>query len=353
VRLAAVERLIPRAEQALELCVKERQAFTTTLIGEIAREVGKLYEAVHPGEGLDKISFPLDPKKRASMELSANFEGLEAPPQAYFSQSHLDTLGLCVFLALALRERASEAILILDDVLGSVDEPHVDRVIEMIYEVSAKFRHTIVTTHYRPWREKFRWGWLKNGQCQFIELTSWRLADGMRFTTSMPEVDRLRTMLGQSDVDAQAVCGKAGVLLEAMLDHLTLKYGCAVPRRAGDAYTLGDLLPAVDKKLKTALRVEVRDCSVAPPVTTHEITLAPILDELNRIVQARNAFGAHFKTIALELPEADAITFAREVEKLADALIDPDHGWPGNNRSGSYWRNSGDTRRLHPLQKPS
>ena len=93
--------LTPKVDQALSQCVEERQKFTDGIISEIAKEVGKLYEAVHPGEGLDAIALPLDPAKRASMELMAKFAGIDAPPQAYFSQSHLDTLGLCVFLALA------------------------------------------------------------------------------------------------------------------------------------------------------------------------------------------------------------------------------------------------------------
>lgn len=351
-KVEELERLRPLAQQALELVVQERQTFTSHIIGEIAEEVGRLYEAVHPGEGLDRISLPLDPKKRASLGLHASFGGSDGPPQAYFSQSHLDTLGLCVFLALALRERASETILILDDVLGSVDEPHVERVIGMIYDVSQRFRHTLVTTHYRPWREKYRWGWLKAGHCHFVELTTWRLADGVRLTTSKPEVARLKALLAEADIDAQSACGKAGIILEAMLDHLTLKYGCAVPRRFGDAYTLGDLLPAIDKKLKAALRVDVMDLTVDPAVAKEAIALAPILEELSRIAQARNVFGAHFKVLGMEMPEADAIAFAKEVEKLADALICPDHGWPGNDKSGSYWKNSGDTRRLHPLKKP-
>lgn len=343
--------MIPCAAAALDLCVEERQAFTTALIAEIAKEVGHLYEQVHPGEGLDRISLPLDPNQRASIKLAAEFGGRDAPPQAYFSQSHLDTLGLCVFLALALRERADETVLILDDVLGSVDEPHVDRVIAMIYAVSRRFRHTLVTTHYRPWREKYRWGLLADGQqCQFIELTSWQLADGMRVTTSMPEVARLKAMLTADDVDVQAACGKAGVILEAMLDHLTLKYQCRVPRKPGEAYTLGDLLPALDKKLRPELRIEVRNLS-ADPVSVQEVKLAPVLQELSDIMQARNVFGAHFNKMSFELPDADALRFARAVARFADVLICPDHGWPSNGKSGSYWRNAGDTRRLHPLRQ--
>lgn len=289
------------------------------------------------------------------MELMAKFAGLDAPPQAYFSQSHLDTLGLCVFLALAARDRSSETVLILDDVLGSVDEPHVERVIGMIYELSTKFQHTIVTTHYRPWREKFRWGWLKPGQaCQFVELTGWAIDDGIRVVSSLPEIERLKALLNESPIDSQAICSKAGVVLEAVLDYLTQKFECAVPRRQGAAYTLGDLLPAISGKLRDALSVELRDGltdATAPSNST--VKLKPVFDELTRIAQARNAFGAHFKAISLELLDADAVGFAKYVVQLVDLLTHPEHGWPSNDKSGSYWRNSADSRRLHPLKKPS
>lgn len=347
--------LIPKIDDALAQCVEERQKFTDSIISEIAQEVGKLYEKVHPGEGLDAIALELDPRKRASIELKAAFSGHDAPPQAYFSQSHLDTLGLCVFLALAARDRAQETVLILDDVLGSVDEPHVERVIGMIYEISTDFQHTIVTTHYRPWREKYRWGWLKPGQsCQFVELTGWGIDDGIRIISSLPEVDRLRALLLESPIDPQAICSKAGVILEAVLDYLTLKYECAVPRRHGAAYTLGDLLPAIKAPLRDALKVEIRDgITDAAAASTSTVELKPILDELTRIAQARNAFGAHFKAISFELLDSDAVGFAKHVLLLVDALTHPEHGWPSNDKSGSYWRNSADSRRLHPLKKPS
>jgi recombinational DNA repair ATPase RecF len=346
--------LAPNVEKAVDHCKQERQAFTDGIVKEIAKEVGRLYEIVHPGEGLDKISLPLDPDKRASIELKADFSGHDAPPQAYFSQSHLDTLGLCVFLALALREAPKDKILILDDVLGSVDEPHVERVIGLLYDASSQFRHTIVTTHYRPWREKYRWGWLKPGQgCQFVELTNWTLANGVRLTNTLPEIDRLKEHLVAENPDLQAICGKAGVILEGALDYLTLKYECSVPRRVGAAYTLGDLLPAINGKLREALTIEILETAVgAVPAVKQTIKLKPIFEELHRIVQTRNAMGAHFKMISFEMLDADALAFGHQVVALMDAITDPDHGWPSSDKSGSYWRNSGDTRRLHPLKKP-
>jgi hypothetical protein len=297
---------------------------------------------------------PLDPKKRASIELEAKFSGQDVPPQAYFSQSHLDTLGLCVFQALEFLDSHAETILILDDVLGSVDEPHVERVVSMIYEVSEGFRHTIVTTHYRPWREKFRWGFLKPDQvCQFAELMLWTLADGMGLTGSVPEIERLKGLLANPTPDVQSICAKAGVILEALLDFITVKYACSVPRRPAGTYTLGDLLPSVNGKLLAALKVESVDHAVGPPPGVSATELKPILDQITSIAQTRNVMGAHFNQLSFDLYPSDGIKFARLVEQLADAIICPDHGWPGKDKSGSYWNNGGDTRRLHPLKKPT
>ena len=80
---------------------------------------------------------------------------------------------MCVFLALSALEEPEETILVLDDVLASVDEPHMDRLIEMLDSEAARFRHCIITTLYRPWTEKLRAGWLPNVQCQFVELARW------------------------------------------------------------------------------------------------------------------------------------------------------------------------------------
>lgn len=175
------ERLLPRLRQALELAERERRQFTDQTLAEIAADVGRLYEAVHPGEGLDTIRLLLDPKRRASLEIGASFRGqIGSPPQAYFSDSHLDTLGLCIFMALAALDEPDNTILVLDDVLASVDEPHLERVIEMVCGESAKFRHCILTTHYRPWRERLRAGWPRNGPCHFVELSPWSDSGGLR-----------------------------------------------------------------------------------------------------------------------------------------------------------------------------
>ncbi len=346
--------LIPNLEAALNIVEEERRTFSDQVLAGIADEVGRLYEEVHEGEGLNKISLQLDPARRASLDIGASCCGeLGAPPQAYFSESHLDTLGLCVFLALAALDGAEDTILVLDDVLASVDEPHVDRLIEMLYAQASKFRHCVITTHYRPWKHKLQWGWLKNGQCQFVELTRWTNQKGLTVIRTLPDIERLKLLLDDQAPDPQLVCAKAGYILEAALNFLTLLYECAVPRKSEDRYTIGDLLPNIKGKLRQNMRVEVlgRAEDGAPAYQT--ISLTPILDEITRIAEARNVFGCHFKAISFELLDEDALPFGRQVHELMMVLTDPENGWPKNSSSGEYWATANQTRRLYPLRKPA
>jgi hypothetical protein len=346
--------LLPRIAKALEIVEAERKKFTDAVLSKIADEVGRLYEIVHPGEGLNKISLQLDPKKRASLEIGASFCGKNTRPQAYFSDSHLDTLGLCVFLALSAMENPGSTILVLDDVLASVDEPHVDRLIEMLYSEALKFRHCVITTHYRPWKQKLRWGWLQNGQCQFIELTRWTASSGLTLIRSIPDLERLRDLLAENPPDCQLICAKAGVILEAALDFLTLQYECAVPRKQSGLYTLGELLPATEGKLRDALRVDVLTGTDSIGESIYKtVKLAPFLDELTRIAQARNVFGCHFNQISFDLLDTDALGFGQHVLGLMDVLVDAEAGWPKNGKSGEYWQTAGATRRLRPYKKPA
>ncbi len=350
----ALDRLLPAMQRALDLLVAERRKFTDETLGAIAGEVGRLYEQVHPGEGLHTITLALDPKKRASLDIVGSFGGRTGmPPGAYFSDSHLDTLGLCVFLALARRQEPADTVLVLDDVLASVDEPHVDRLIEMLYAEAQRFRHCVVTTHYRPWKAKLRWGWLRSGPCQFVELTKWSALGGIAAARSVPDLARLRSLLAEAPPDPHLVCGTAGVVLEAVLDFLTLTYQCAVPRRPDGTYTLGDLLLAVDEKLRAALAVDVlgADANGDPAYTRHP--LAPYFEELTRIARRRNVFGAHFDRVSFEMLGGDAIGFGAQVLGLAALLTGEAEGWPCSDESGRYWATAHETRRLSPLEKPS
>jgi hypothetical protein len=212
----------------------------------------------------------------------------------------------------------------------------------------------VVTTHYRPWREKLRWGLLQDGTTELLELKRWSLAGGIQLTRTIPEFERLREDLEAEPPDLQSLVSRAGVILEAVLDHLTVTYECALPRKKTTTpYTLGELLNGVPRRLRDALRVEVRTTDTSGGTSYQERPLGPLLDALAEIAQTRNAMGAHFTDLSFELLDDDALRFAKLALELAETVVDDETGWPTNDSSGSYWATRGETRRMHPLRRPT
>src|SRR5690606_32974874 len=67
-RAKELEAVLPHIKATAELVARERKKFTDNILSAISGRVGELYEAIHPGEGLNKIVLALDAGKRASLE---------------------------------------------------------------------------------------------------------------------------------------------------------------------------------------------------------------------------------------------------------------------------------------------
>lgn len=283
----------------LEIVERERKGFVEETLQRITVGVEELYEKMHPGEGIGRCRFYLKPDAHASLEFDGTFGGREnLPPSAYFSESHLDTLGICVFLALAKLDAAPDRILVLDDVITSVDDVHTERFINLLHDEAEHFNHIIITTHYRMWLERYRHHQSAYKDVNLIELQRWTLPKGIRHAKTRLAIDESREAMAREPLDRQAAAGKSGVLLESVLDFLALRYRGRVPRQTEPRYTIGDLLNAVDKELKKRLRVEriIARCSTGAEalIRHHQAPSKVNLDELARAKSsgARNGGAA-------------------------------------------------------------
>src|SRR5262249_19673603 len=152
-----------------------------TILDDVATECNRLYALIHPNEPLAISKLALDQGRRASLNQAASFEGhSNVPPQAYFSDSHLDTLGFCFWLATAKQEsQKADAVIVLDDVFISVDATHLSRIAQLITDESKHFSHVIATTHQRLWRDIYRYQQGAAKLTQVIELQGWSLSKGI------------------------------------------------------------------------------------------------------------------------------------------------------------------------------
>lgn len=341
-----------RSKQALEIVQSARKDFIEGLLRDVSADVDALYARVHPGEPIGGLRMSLDPSQRGSLRFEGNFQSASAvPPQAYFSESHLDTLGVCIFLSLVKRYARPPSIVVLDDVFTSVDQAHLDRISSLIHDEASHLGPILITTHYRPWREMYRYSRAPGRQAQLLELLPWTVQRGIRHTRTPLVLDDLRQELGKEPLNRQSLASQAGILAESLLDHLTLIYECALPRRPAGAYTLGDLLGGVSSKLAKALKITRK---IGTPPTDQIVEIKPLLDALGSMTWIRNQVGCHFSIGGMDVADSQVIEFAKAVLALGDALVCSGCGeLPRSDKSGVDRKCRCDVTRLAPLAAPA
>jgi len=334
-----------KTKQLLDELEKIRKAKVDEVLNTISTSVERMYKKVHPNEGIGAVKFYLDAKKAESLEFDGNFQGNSVPPQAYYSESHLDTLGVCIFLALA-QNKGSDGILLLDDVLTSVDQQHMDRIISMLEDEARNFGQIIISTHYRPWRDKYRMPAQQKNDVELIELLPWSSDSGIRHTRTKLFVDEIKALINEQAFNRQNVASKSGILLEHILDEIVLKYSLKVPRRPMQRYTLNELFNAIDSKMKKILKVTKN--FEAP------VELLQKLTDLHNSVFIRNEVGSHYSETGALLSDDQVREFGNLVVGFAELMLCNSCGaFPNKNKSGSYWECRCGQMKLDPLAYPS
>lgn len=336
------------AEKIRTIVEEERKRFVDDLLHDISSEVDAMYQKMHPSEHIGNVLWKIDPRKRNSIDVAGSFVGkTDVPPQAYYSEAHLDTLGIAIFLGLAKKFGAEDTIVILDDILTSVDQAHIARFLDVLHDMQEHFLKIIITTHYRPWRDRYKYARGPAGNIQFIELLPWTLEKGIRHTRTKLSLEELEEIVVNEPFDRQAAASKAGIFLEGLFDFLTIQYQSPLPRRADNEYALGDFQGALTTKfLKTLTVTDVKN--------GNQVTeLRPLIEDIFSQTWLRNQVGCHFNINGLNLADADVGTFLNSVIALGKALIcDACGELPRRKKEGSFWQCSCGTLQMLPLERP-
>jgi energy-coupling factor transporter ATP-binding protein EcfA2 len=332
-----------RLEQMLEIVETRRKEHVENVLKRIAATVDEMYSRIHPDEPLGAFQFYLKPNVSGSVEFDARFLNKQVSPASYYSEAHLDTLGLCVFLALAKHNHNENTLIVLDDVLTSVDDAHLERIIQLVHDEAPNFCHVIITTHFRPWRERYRFQQAASERVQLIELMRWSPVRGIRHTKTQLAVEELRDALNVEPINRRDVANQAGLLLESFLDFLTLRYQCRLPRK--DSFSLVELARGLDGKLKKALRIERHG---------ENVLLESLLNQIDGLAYIRNQVGAHYNERGMNIPDSDVIQLGEVTLKLADTMVCPSCGQlPNRTKSGSWHECQCGMTKLHPLIAPN
>ena len=94
----------------------------------ISTDVGTFYNKLHPKESVDKVRLRMVGEE--GVEFEYYFHGkLTQPPRKYLSESHLNSLGIVLFLANAKLFNKKSKFLVLDDIVTTFDISHRRRLL--------------------------------------------------------------------------------------------------------------------------------------------------------------------------------------------------------------------------------
>lgn len=246
-----------RAETLVKCYEESMESVLGILYDGIKDRFEELYKGMH-GEDEGKFMAEILPFK-SGLDFKVDFHGKGVhPPHALHSEGHQDTMGICLYLALA--ESITEGLIdliILDDVMMSVDNGHRRKICKLLAN-SFKGRQFFITTHDKTWARQLRSEGVVTNK-GMIELFNWTLESGPAVGTGFDIWDKIEDDLIRNDVSAAAAKLRRGSeeFFRLVCDSLQ----APVKFKESGQYELGDLLPAalssynkLLKKAKTASR---------------------------------------------------------------------------------------------------
>jgi len=312
-----VRRLAQSACEALEQARKEAVGNLYKNISEdidnIYRKLHKFHEPEEPVQpGHRNVRLEIREAVAKSVNLKADFyDHIGVDPRAYYSEAHLDSLGISIFLALRKWYRKQHPefdLLVLDDVLTSIDATHALNLTELLLTDFADYQ-ILLTTHDRIWFEQFRDIQSRCGVAQnFVNkvIHKWTVDDGPDIREPADERSQLDKYIQEGQ--APEIAALAGRLLEHILQEMRYSLRLRVPAKPGEVYEIGDLWPSFYKEVKKNYSGLYSQGQ-------------PVFDTLNVVWPLRNWVGAHFNAWAKNVPRDSAVEFGEAVEGLFDLVF--------------------------------
>ena len=167
-------------EQLARLSIRQK---AERLISDISHDVGSMWETLHPGKVIDKVRLSMPTGSDKAIDVALTFHGLDQEsPRLTLSEGFRNSLGLCIFLAMAKRVSDTERPLFLDDVVVSLDRAHRGMILELL-EKEFSDRQVVIFTHDREWYTELRNQLEHNGRWLFKTLLPYETPEtGIRWS---------------------------------------------------------------------------------------------------------------------------------------------------------------------------
>ena len=184
---------IASLEQGVRSQIRQR---SQDVIDMISQDVESMWSTLHPGEKIDSVGLSLPADTDKAIDVVLKFHGREQDsPRLTLSEGFRNSLGLCIFLAMAKQVVDKERPLFLDDVVVSLDRHHRG-MIQGLLNTEFNDRQVIILTHDREWYTELRQQLGGDNRWIFRTLMPYETPDvGIRWSSRDSTFDDARAML--------------------------------------------------------------------------------------------------------------------------------------------------------------
>lgn len=244
------------------------------LYNEIGERFVKLYTSLHEED--EKNFTAIIKPDEAALDFEVDFYGRGIhPPHALHSEGHQDSMGLCLYLALAERLTGGLIdLIILDDVVMSVDAEHRRKLCSLLIK-EFPHRQFLITTHDKTWSSQLKAEGVV-GTKSMIEFYNWSIELGPQVNSEADLWIKITSNLEKNNISAASAALRHGS--EEFFSMVCDALQAPVKFKLGGRWELGDFLIPAMRQYKEYLRKAKKAAA-----SWEKIDLVQKLDEIDRV----------------------------------------------------------------------
>lgn len=280
--------------------VKKQQQGFCAFLGGISKEINELYCYMNPSEKIEGIEFLPLTEDDELLGITLQFKyynEVVSPPNRYLSESHLNCLGICLFLSSVKAFNKKNGFFILDDVISSFDTRHRSRFAKLLDEKFSDYQ-IFLFTHEPDWYELVR----NRVKGKNWEIKSIKWDDENGATLDEPLSDLYERIKDKIDNNNPADLGNMlRKYLENLLKDICCQLGVKVAfqyNETNEERAPGEMILGLRHALKEN-KCELKDSKIASSsflgnITSHDSKFKENIDDLklfhDEIVGLKNFF---------------------------------------------------------------
>lgn len=255
--LSKIEKELKTTTKLHEKFLEVRKRKIQELYDAIEEDIQNFYNILHPNELHENIKLNIDTSRRASTNLRMTIFGIEdEDPRALNSEGHLDSLGLCIFLALFKNFNKDFPIMALDDVVSTMDSQHRGNVCNLLFEEFGD-KQLIITTHDDIWFEQLKAAqraYGMEGKFENIRIIGWDLESGLEIRPYKPRWKKIEEKIDDGDKNCAGNEGRR--YLEWLLQDICTNSKAKVMMNPSGRFEINDLFDPAKQRLEKLIKDE-------------------------------------------------------------------------------------------------